>query len=597
MTTYQVNLARSLIPSASEYWQDSEKRRLLHVSASCGNPCPPGHSGVHDMRSVLALEMDAVKKVLSSLSIRYNSLSPANRLPSEILVHIFTFLQVADPPSVIEDDSHPTEYDIGWIYATHVCHHWRTVALEHSSLWSTIVLDLGSRWAAEFLRRSRMAPIAFRMVELGMTTGVDVAGTIKEHLGHIREFDIAARNAEEVHSFPLSLRGAAPELEKASLHSNFRHWSDTIPTATLPTDLFGRTAPRLRHLKITCFRFSWPTLAFQSMTHLDIKQDPRAPRLDAELRDFDHCLRALADMPALESIKLDHALPSLSPDVAVSFRTSVTSRTTLPNLHYLFLQDHVVECGLMLEYLVAPALLPTETRVSFMLDPAGGRGSTYILPWLAAQVRAWSGSTIRALNIYSYKKDLHLAAWDSYSLGKDKSPTVPEDPPSPAGKSLLELSFHGVTEGTSEVFAELQTICQLLPLDRLETLHISGCGRTCRTAQECITLFGNCQHVFHLEFTSFYERAFMKALQARIPLGTGNDILFPALTSVTFSEIEFTYEYKDVDERVVRWLYLRSLLMPLRRVYIRKSAMNREMRKRIGEKVSEIIWDEEDLNR
>ncbi|KAA1475940.1 hypothetical protein DENSPDRAFT_454596 [Dentipellis sp. KUC8613] len=92
------------------------------------------------MRSILALEKDAVVQVLSSPRIHYNALAPTNHLPPEVLVHTISFLQVADRPSVIRHDSHPTDCDIGWIYATHVCHHWRIIVLDLSSLFRCVGL-------------------------------------------------------------------------------------------------------------------------------------------------------------------------------------------------------------------------------------------------------------------------------------------------------------------------------------------------------------------------------------------------------------------------------------------------------------------------
>ncbi|TFY53314.1 hypothetical protein EVG20_g10172 [Dentipellis fragilis] len=542
---------------------------------------------------MLALEMDAVVQVLCSLHVCYNALAPVNRLPPEVLAHVFSFLQVVDRPSVVEYDPHTTEYDIGWIYATHVCRHWRVVALEHSSLWSNILLDLGSRWAKEFLRRARMAPITFKMVELGMATGVDVAGTIKQHLGHIREFSIAARNVGEVHSFLPSLRGAAPVLEKASLHDNVRHRGGSN-TPMLPADLFGRTAPRLRHLKIACFRFSWPTLAFGSISHLDIEQDPRAPRLDEELHDFEHCLRALADMPRLEVIELKYALPTLPLEIAASFRASDTPRITLPNLQNLYLHDYVVECGLLLEHLIAPALLPTETRISCTLDTARGRGSAYILPWLASQVHALSESTIRALLIEDLEDSLHLVAWDSYSPRRGELPADPENPPEPAGKRVLQFGFDGLATEADEVFAELEAVWKLLPLNDLKMLSVIGGGYTCQTAQHWVTLLYGCQRVVHLVFTSFCELSLLKALESRMPMGRRGMTPLPALATVTFDEIELTSENEDLDTKIVKWLYLRRSLEEVNKVYIRKCVIDRKTRDRIEGAVSEVIWDDED---
>ncbi|KAG6812110.1 hypothetical protein H0H92_004339 [Tricholoma furcatifolium] len=93
---------------------------------------------------------------------RLNSLNIVCRLPTEILTNIFR-LVVDDYELIVEDtdaqsdgtDTNPDENHIPWIQrVTHVCSHWREVALSTPNLWSTIHLDCPT-WALEMLRRSK----------------------------------------------------------------------------------------------------------------------------------------------------------------------------------------------------------------------------------------------------------------------------------------------------------------------------------------------------------------------------------------------------------------------------------------------------------
>ncbi|KAH7912408.1 hypothetical protein BJ138DRAFT_794167 [Hygrophoropsis aurantiaca] len=45
-----------------------------------------------------------------------------------------------------------------WIGVTHVCRHWRQVALAFPALWTLLVLE-NSSWTEQLLIRSKMAPL------------------------------------------------------------------------------------------------------------------------------------------------------------------------------------------------------------------------------------------------------------------------------------------------------------------------------------------------------------------------------------------------------------------------------------------------------
>ncbi len=131
------------------YWCDAEKARFVaqDVSVTIGAEYFP------DARKTVELEIEAVALVLSSLRTRYNNLTSVNRLPPEVYSRIFQHLRSVNSPL---DRPHPGTpcKTIGWIKVTHVCHQWRTIALENPGLWSDIPFPLGIRWADEFLRRS-----------------------------------------------------------------------------------------------------------------------------------------------------------------------------------------------------------------------------------------------------------------------------------------------------------------------------------------------------------------------------------------------------------------------------------------------------------
>ncbi|KAA1479409.1 hypothetical protein DENSPDRAFT_789182, partial [Dentipellis sp. KUC8613] len=113
-----------------------------------------------NLRTRIGHEMDAVVQMLYSLRFHYNSLAPVNRLPSEVLIHILTFLERIDPPRSIDWSKAATgdNIDIGWLHATHVCRQWRIAALGYPCLWSDIYVRSGARWTEAYLHRAQMAP-------------------------------------------------------------------------------------------------------------------------------------------------------------------------------------------------------------------------------------------------------------------------------------------------------------------------------------------------------------------------------------------------------------------------------------------------------
>ncbi|KAH8979369.1 hypothetical protein EDB86DRAFT_2985916 [Lactarius hatsudake] len=82
-----------------------------------------------------------------SPSWRPSCAAQLHALPVELLAHIFTFCTEAP-------DSPPLPYP-AWLPITHVCHHWRTISLNHAPLWASITCGLSLRWVKVFMERSR----------------------------------------------------------------------------------------------------------------------------------------------------------------------------------------------------------------------------------------------------------------------------------------------------------------------------------------------------------------------------------------------------------------------------------------------------------
>ncbi|KAI0277169.1 hypothetical protein BGY98DRAFT_901925, partial [Russula aff. rugulosa BPL654] len=97
--------------------------------------------------------IDTVKQFIRSLLIRRNTLVPISGLPPEILARVFHVLVHEEPPF-------SRRRNLGWIRVTHVCRHWRQVALDDSSLWARISgTQANTKWISEMLARAKNAPL------------------------------------------------------------------------------------------------------------------------------------------------------------------------------------------------------------------------------------------------------------------------------------------------------------------------------------------------------------------------------------------------------------------------------------------------------
>ncbi|TFK59419.1 hypothetical protein BDN72DRAFT_780782, partial [Pluteus cervinus] len=79
-------------------------------------------------------EIQALKDRIRQLLHSRNALAHANQLPAELLVTIFKFYQR-------ELVSRMRPEIVPWIYITHVCHRWRSLAFDSKALWTNIPIN------------------------------------------------------------------------------------------------------------------------------------------------------------------------------------------------------------------------------------------------------------------------------------------------------------------------------------------------------------------------------------------------------------------------------------------------------------------------
>ncbi|KAA1479414.1 hypothetical protein DENSPDRAFT_145823 [Dentipellis sp. KUC8613] len=579
---------------ALEFWHNVEKERIAQINAQCRDtsnpPLRPPHSVDADVREVIGHEMDAIVQMQYSLRFYYNSLAPVNRLPAEVLTRVFSFLQVLDPPRNLDHAKPAVPHDIGWLRATHVCRQWRIAALGHPRLWSNVRVSLGAKWMNAFLDRAQTVPLEFSTAGLSAASAdrhSEVSSVLVSNLGRMHRLRASALNHAEFSTVFWHLGGAAPVLEKASLHTTLTYWDFSIMEAgmqPLPPWLFGGAAPCLRELRISGFSAFWLAIPFTSLVSLSVDGGTDKGVSNSHLQNFDACLGALAGLPRLESLRLRYVLPELPLDVALDTLPIVT----LPSVRKFSLSDHVLECAVALQHISTPALKDEAMRVRCKVDTIAGRGADLIYPWVTSRLHAASSTGSGSTSIYCWTNRFRVCVSDHCAnspevkkIDADADSTDLEPGPfyAPAmGTPFLRLSFDGFA-GTAEGTAEIGNIIGLLPPACLESLKLYGERAFHMENRNWFALLAGCSAVRHVTPAGDFARAFIQIQAAT------RERLFASADSVTLQDLDFTAQELILDLQIA-WHNEAP-----RTVYILCCWISREVREWMARRVPRVFWD------
>ncbi|KAH9940823.1 uncharacterized protein BXZ73DRAFT_42496 [Epithele typhae] len=315
-------------------------------------------------RKTIEAEIHIHASAISTLQTRYNALSPAVKLPPELLSEIFTHI-AADCYNERKTNSTSPVYK--WITLGHVCRVWRNVALNTPRLWSRIVFTRKTEIIETMFSRSKKAPlwvsaaIAPRDSRLGFLEKIMVESSrLKEIqlLGPARSLQIMATKWSE----PADL------LESLSLSDSCSAEFGHFPLSdggVLPT-LFSSETPHLRRLKIKWLSIAWTNPLFcPTLTNLTV-----ISRSDSSfcLGSFSQLLQTLETLTCLRSLELNKSIPRL-PDEELSVPDTWRSPVDLPCLQSLTLNADALDCANLLQHLT----FPSDARLS--VTARGERGT------------------------------------------------------------------------------------------------------------------------------------------------------------------------------------------------------------------------------
>jgi hypothetical protein len=553
----------------------------------------------HDARlaavSAVDKEVDATRQLLRSLLTRRNALAPISLLPPEILVRVFHSLALDEPP-------YSYKRSFGWIRATHVCRHWRQVALSDSSLWariSDIPIILNTALISEMLVRARNAPLEIDIdIDVADRPGPDMFLLFTLHLSHTRTLRL--HNQSTFESVEEIFSREAPVLEYFELQLSV---DSPITFRNLGgTTLFKGQAPKLRAFCISQVCVPWSFIPRGQLTQLKIIfHDDEVSTADAPpLGDARQFIDLLVNCPALEILVLELCLPC---DLSQSSRGQTVH---LPRLSRLCVGGPSSRVTNLLKMLRLPSTTTLHLRCVWEFDSP--HNDYHILPIVSAQFQTSVPVEFKSLRIVLGGL-LHIVASTSLSPSiVQSSRNIEADMD---GEAEFALSFDGFS-GYGHWEEILERACKMLPISDLEFLSISTPDT--RSSINWAELFKRCTNVTTIQAIGRGSSGFIRDLtppntkkgkkKKRNGNGTSaipapGPIIFPNLTSLLLEHLDFT-ETKSrsgvLYDVLANGLRQRNSTyhMPIRKIHVDHCVIPVKRANALKKLVTEFRWDEEE---
>ncbi|KAH6905585.1 hypothetical protein BKA70DRAFT_1191727 [Coprinopsis sp. MPI-PUGE-AT-0042] len=280
-------------------------------------------------------EIAVLEERIRVLRTKRNTLAPISALPNELLRKVL--MECCGKWPRIDEDR--TE----WLVVTHVCHLWRTSALEYPQLWSSIDPDMGLNWMKTFLSRSKDAPLSLRVSQEWEEDFLDeeldvLSGILRKH--QRLETVLIELRGDRLHGLLKGLTEQMPNLIRLSLHN---HSSDGLD---LPSPLLANLAPRLRILSLDNFEPPWGSPIMEGLASLYL------------LNTDDYCeipppspetfFQTLGQMPSLQRLTIENILPEPN-----SYNPRITA-LSFPSLESIKLQGTCEQCSLVIRHIRIP---------------------------------------------------------------------------------------------------------------------------------------------------------------------------------------------------------------------------------------------------
>jgi hypothetical protein len=378
----------------------------------------------------------------------------SQHLPAELLCAVFGALA-----SILEKSD--SKQRLQWIRVTHVCCHWREVALRCPSLWSHIDISY-PQWILPMLGRSRMAPLVIK-ADMRSPSQKDDLLLVLGHMSRVRILDLTSWcSTPIIHQVMPKMTAPAPLLEKLRISMSRGHYQPTMPFL-----IFGGDAPELRHLELrNCLLLR--QLPIRCLTHLQIynASSDRAS-LFLATKDFVACLR---EMHQLQRACFGELLDVRSSGLEMRQDEPIVE---LPHLSNLQVSGGHLQCAQLMSYLSLPTdvslkLNCTVTRVNGSPDIPSLINVLGVMIGTLMYDKPFQTLAMTREPPMSLYATVFLRAWSTVTDDGDHLP--PDD--------AAKLNLRVVWDHRSSVRVGLvgQALCEWLPMSHVHTLYLSCFG-------------------------------------------------------------------------------------------------------------------------
>ncbi|KAH7927841.1 hypothetical protein BV22DRAFT_244612 [Leucogyrophana mollusca] len=409
-------------------------------------------------------ELEALVRRMGDLRSQRNTLSRISSLPPELLAAVF----VQYARQSFSETHQPSYYNpkiakqLMWTKVTHVCRHWRQVALSCPALWTFLVFT-SSPWLKEMLVRSKMAPLVIDVDLARIQSDVeDAVAMALEHSTRVRDLRLVAPKGVMEGLFA-PLTAPAPLLESFTVSNK----PGTINFA-LPTTLFGGEAPRLRKIELFKCDIAWPAPLLVDLVHLDINY------LDAGSRPtMKQLLSSLGRMPALHTLLLEDALPPVPLAASVSSTVGSDPQVALSALTRLHLGGSVLECADLLRRLSYPSGIALSLKCK--APTTLGVDFSCLFPFISGVRCGTDDSSSPSVEAATFRSVVicggHRSALIRCSTSDTSSvfnwPSSDKDHWARGAHLALDISWQ-----TPCKLGPISSICRVLPLSNVQTIYV-----------------------------------------------------------------------------------------------------------------------------
>ncbi|KAG6828804.1 hypothetical protein H0H92_006685 [Tricholoma furcatifolium] len=477
--------------------------------------------------------IEAHESIIRYYKRRHNALSDTCRMPPEVLACIFS----QGYPDTRGDDSDFMGFSfVRWVRGvSHICSHWRNVALSTPSLWSTINVEYYPDWALEMLRRSKSVPLSVINVgSISKKTYHVLQQILASHLPRIQNLVVRCHlyglgygrpfiNTNESRSLLQLLElHDATNLERLDIDSMGMENVDNAPLQ-LPDRIITHSAS-LKHLLLHGYGINWQlspasgrSLKTLQMHHIPVHLQPSVAQI----------LRFLVHVPLLETLSVayvennseilsPHGVERVQMEHLKNVRFSCQS---LPSVASFF---ECLTCAKDSNVIVAAGFRPP-------IDLDDLHSSA--LQKLMQKLDDMTDGSVLELKATSDK----IQCWKSPPKRSTSSQETP----------VIELDFR-----VSSTSALRAAILRSLRLDRLVRLELVGFG-------DHWSLLGNLPCVEELKVRYCDEGAVIEALshevhtqRSKTDVQTGSHPAFPALTNLTIEGWKLNFWSHDSNDRI-----------------------------------------------